>query len=202
MSGLVSHDAIKAATSGNKTDMEVAEYGQTFLNTLNPVRYGNNAPMEATSPGGISKKRKTTAQEIQEKLTDQDRALLEGVIGSNLKFIPPSTLDRIGSMFNILDTSRDGKLQAEDFTHNLPRQNAMLLSFWESLQDACDFDGDGEVDQQEFIGFFVFHAMEDQCALPDNKQLHVGGMLEHAINHFVTSLNNKVEFIEAQLADL
>lgn len=202
MSSLIDHNAIKAATSGNQTDMEV-DHGRNFLNSFNPTRYpGSNPPMEATSPGGVSKKRKTTAQELRERLTDKDTVLLTGVINSNLEFIPRPTLDRIGNMFKILDTSGDGKLQEEDFTHNLPRQNAIMLSLWQCLQDACDFDGDGEVDPQEFIGFFVFHAMEDPCALPDSKPINVGGMLEHAITQFVASLDKKVQLIEDQLREL
>lgn len=204
MSGYT-HDQFAVATSDStKGSMEVENHSQIFKEALNPYRYRAASLVDGTtdmSPGG-TKKRKTSAQEKNEQLRPADRELLTGIINGNYKFVPQPLLDRVAAMFSALDTSGDGKLQAEDFVYSLPRQRQIMLSFWQTLQDACDFDGDGEVDAEEFVGFFVFHALEQPCILPSNQGGSVGQVLESVKECFIKSFENVVKHIEDTLNNL
>lgn len=60
-------------------------------------------------------------------------------------------------MFDSLDANKNGSIEAEDFTKNI--NGEYLRQLWNHIRDSFDIDGDGAVDFDVFLTYFVIIAV-------------------------------------------
>lgn len=99
------------------------------------------------------------AREINAKISSQDKILLDGILDGNLAMLPVEDRQNVARIFKTLDVSRSGSLEARDFHHDIPAAREALQVIWDVIRENFDFDGNDRIDPQEFLGYFVIHAL-------------------------------------------
>ena len=88
-------------------------------------------------------------------------------------FLTQPYLERIGSIFLQLDSSRQGVLVEGMFVDALPAIHARKQHIWNTLRSFIDFDGNGRIERHEFVGYFLLKALR---SLSDPSSLNTSKM--------------------------
>lgn len=141
----------------------------------------------------------TSAQQLNSKISAQDSTYIMGLMNDNLQLISDEDKNAVFEIFGQLDTSGDGSLSVNDFKAPLPKHQADMTRIWETVSHHFDFDGNGEVDKQEFMGYFIIKALyltpstpieggNNLCASLIQFQASFTKNFRNAVNEFKTYL--------------
>lgn len=141
----------------------------------------------------------TNAQLLVQRFSAEDKEIIQQVISNTVTFLPENYISKIREIFNQLDVTGDGYLGQDDFVSTNPTANTFLKHVWLQIMSRFDFDGDGKVDFNEFLGYFVVFALYQvpMEAIPAANSMIV--QFATWRNNFLNVIYEKVTRFEAAL---
>ena len=135
---------------------------------------------------------------LYEDLDDNQKEFVNMIISRQSGLLPADLDMRIGKLWEVLDTDKNGELTKEDFVSAIPKIQDELQQIWGWLSNKVDFDNTGRIEQSEFLAYFVVNALTNV----EKEDIPAGNVLQqftYCRANFREALEGIVAEVELQI---